>query len=163
MAKFEKISFDEFSKVFAQEFESEAKLKESYNTFRLPLHMTETSAGHDFHTVVPFAIPPGVMKLIPTGVKCQLEPNQVLMLYPRSSTGIKKNLMLANTVGIIDSDYYNNPDNEGHIYLPLYNYGNEIVKGYVGDRFVQGIITRFEVADNSGTGSVREGGMGSTT
>ena len=162
MSKFEKISFDEFSKVFAKKFKSEAKMKEAYDSFNLPFRMTKESAGHDFETIVPFSIAPGEMKLIPTGIKCEIKLGQVLLLYPRSSTGIKKHLMLANTVGVIDSDYYNNSDNEGHIFLPLYNYGSKIVKGEVGDRFVQGIITYFDAAYNSGIVMTREGGMGST-
>lgn len=59
--------------------------------------------------------------MIPTGIKAKMPKDEVLKIYPRSSVGCKSLLMMPNDVGIIDSSYYNNPDNEGHIYIPLIN------------------------------------------
>ena len=87
--------------------------------------------------------------------------DEVLKIYPRSSMGVKKHLILPNTVGIIDSDYYNNSSNEGHIMLFLYNYDNEPHIIHKGDKIAQGIFQKFLVSDDAPVDS-RDGGIGST-
>lgn len=103
--------------------------------------------------------------LVPTGIKCQLASDHYLELSVRSSTPLKHWLVLANGVGIIDGDYYNNPDNEGHIYFQLINLSPFDIQLQKGDKIGQGIIKRFEVTDDDGKYEKKEraGGFGSTS
>lgn len=103
--------------------------------------------------------------LVPTGIKCQLTPGHYLELSVRSSTPLKHWLILANGVGIIDGDYYNNPDNEGHIYFQLINLSPFDIVLKKGDKIGQGIIKRFEVTDDDSKYEKKEraGGFGSTS
>ena len=102
--------------------------------------------------------------LVPTGIKCKLDPGQYLELSVRSSTPLKYWLILANGVGIIDGDYYNNPDNEGEIFFQLINLGPFGIKLKKGDKIGQGIIKSYQVVDDDkyGKGTIRVGGFGST-
>lgn len=102
------------------------------------------------------------LTLVPTGVKCKLEDDQVLHLYIRSSCPLNHYLFLGNGTGIIDSDYYNNEDNEGHIFFQIINLSpfNIVVKK--GDIIGQGEITRFCKTDDDEANGVRTGGFGST-
>ncbi|ERJ13466.1 dUTP pyrophosphatase protein [Haloplasma contractile SSD-17B] len=90
----------------------------------LPNRATKESAGYDIRSAVSCEIEPNEIKLIPTGIKAYMLHDEVLKIYPRSSLAIKRKAMLANNVGIIDADYYNNNQNEGHIMIPLYNFSN---------------------------------------
>ena len=101
--------------------------------------------------------------LVPTGVKCQLDSDCYLELSVRSSTPLKYWLMLANGVGIIDADYYNNPDNEGHIYFQVINLSPVDIQLKRGDIIGQGIIHRYEIADGDAANGIRNGGFGSTS
>ena len=101
--------------------------------------------------------------LVPTGVKCQLDPGCYLQLSVRSSTPLKYWLILANGVGIIDADYYNNPDNEGHIYFQLINMSPFDIQLKRGDIIGQGIIKRFLTTSNDEAEGKRLGGFGSTS
>ena len=101
--------------------------------------------------------------LVPTGVKCQLDPGCYLELSVRSSTPLKYWLILANGVGIIDADYYNNPDNEGHIYFQLINMSPFDIQLKRGDIIGQGIIKRFLTTSNDEAEGKRLGGFGSTS
>jgi dUTP pyrophosphatase len=101
--------------------------------------------------------------LIPTGLKCQLDPNTYLELSVRSSTPLKTWIILANGVGIIDADYYNNPDNEGHIYLQVINLAPFDIKIKKGEYIGQGIIKPYLTVENDVATGERTGGFGSTT
>lgn len=101
--------------------------------------------------------------LVSTGVKCQLDPGYYLELSPRSSTPLKYWLVMANSVGIIDADYYNNPDNEGEIFLQLINLSPFNIQLHKGDVIGQGIIKKYEVTDNDTATGERLGGFGSTS
>lgn len=101
--------------------------------------------------------------LVPTGMKCALEPGYYLELSVRSSSPLKNWIILANGVGIIDADYYNNPDNEGHIYFQLINLSPYYIQLKRGDIIGQGIIKTYEVTDNDKATGTRTGGFGSTT
>lgn len=136
---------------------------------KLPERSTTHAAGYDFFAPDDFEILPGEQKLIWTDVKIKLEPGQFLLLLPRSSYGIKKHLMLANTCGVVDMDYYNNPDNEGNIGICLYNYNSPTTvienTAYIkkGDRIAQGIIMNYETTeDEDNVKHQRQGGFGST-
>lgn len=101
---------------------------------------------------------------MPTGLKAYMEADEVLFLYIRSSLAIKKHLVLMNQVGVIDADYYNNPDNEGHIQIVLFNMGNDTVTIPKGTRIAQAVFSKYLTiaGDASGVGDKRNGGFGST-
>lgn len=102
--------------------------------------------------------------LIPTGIKCKIPDGYYLELSVRSSTPLKHWLILGNSIGVIDSDYYNNPDNEGHIYFQLINMLPFPVKISKGDCFGQGILKEYhKTNDDEGNENAREGGFGSTS
>lgn len=100
--------------------------------------------------------------LVSTGVKCQLDPDKYLQLSVRSSLPLKHWLVLANGVGIVDSDYYNNPDNEGEIFLQLFNFSpyNMMIKK--GEKIGQGIILPYGTTEDDAAAGSRTGGFGST-
>ena len=100
--------------------------------------------------------------LVPTGIKCQLDPNTFLQISVRSSCPLKYWLVLANGVGIIDADYYNNPDNEGEIFFQIINLSPVPIVLHKGDVIGQGVILPYNVTDDDFTESVRKGGFGST-
>lgn len=101
--------------------------------------------------------------LVPTGIKCQLEENNYLELTIRSSSPLKYWLVLANGVGIIDADYYNNPSNEGEIFFQVINFSPYPIMLHKGDIIGQGIIKTYNVTDDDAAIGVRVGGMGSTS
>lgn len=130
---------------------------------RLPVRGTATSAGYDFFCPETISIGRGETVKVITGIKAYMQPGEVLMLFPRSSLGIKKDIILANTVGVVDADYYNNPDNEGNIIIALKNNGNHPVLVTVGERIAQGVFLPFLPADNEVVlHKERIGGIGST-
>lgn len=128
----------------------------------LPRRATTGSAGYDFFSPIEVSVSPNSTVLIPTNIKMQLDKGYVLEIYPRSSYGFKYGIMLANTVGIIDSDYYDNKDNEGHIFVKLRNLGDKTIEIKKGDAFCQGIIKKYYLVDNDSTNKERTGGIGST-
>ena len=141
----------------------------------LPKRATAASAGYDLSaaetTIVPSiwnlkktdkeSIIPSV--LVSTGVKAYMPKDEYLMLVNRSSGPLKNNLSLPNGIGIIDSDYYNNPNNEGEIFVQLINYGLEDFKIKKGERIAQGIFSPYKKVDNEEElEDKRLGGFGST-
>lgn len=128
----------------------------------MPVRGSKSSAGYDFATPVEVTIPANGKALIWTDVKAYMQTGEVLLLDVRSSIGIKKGLMLANTIGVIDSDYYENPSNDGNIGICLRNLTDEDITLEAGERIAQGIFIPFLVADNGNTDAEREGGIGST-
>ena len=91
---------------------------------QLPIRKTKTSAGYDLSAAEDAVIAPGRSTLVPTGIKAYMQENEVLLLYIRSSVAHKQQIMLMNSVGVIDADYYDNAENEGHILIPLYICGS---------------------------------------
>ncbi len=134
----------------------------SVKDFMLPKRATENSAGYDFYSPIDFIIQPGQIRCISLEVKAQINPGEVLLLFPRSSLGWKYNVRLVNTVGVIDSDYYNNPDNEGEIFLKLENCGTMPLEVHQNDRLIQGIFVKFDITDDDKAEGKRVGGFGST-
>lgn len=129
----------------------------------LPKRKTKCSAGYDFYLPCDVHIPAkGFSKIINTGVKAYMPEGEVLMLYIRSSIGLVKHVTLANNTGIIDSDYYNNKDNEGNIGLVLQNNGDQPVDFKKGERIMQGVFLNYGVVDNDNVTHERKGGIGST-
>ena len=129
----------------------------------LPTRGTSRSAGYDLASPIDVIIEPHSSVLIWTNIKAFMQDNEVLQLHVRSSVGIKKSLMLKNTTGIIDADYYGNESNDGNIGLALYNTGDEAVVIQKGDRLVQGIFIKYLTVDNdSYINDERTGGIGSS-
>ena len=132
----------------------------------LPKRSTKYAAGYDVEaaedTIIP-AFKPGVKPtLIPTGLKAYMQDDEMLCLYNRSSNPKKKGLVLANSVGIVDKDYYGNADNDGHIMYAMWNFKDEDVKIEKGERIGQAIFQKYLIADNDNAEGERKGGFGST-
>lgn len=133
-----------------------------FNNIALPTRKTTGSAGYDFSTIEDLVIKPGEIVLAKTGVKAYMQDDEVLKIYPRSSLAVKKKVNLANNVGIIDSDYFENEDNDGHIMIPLHNFGSDTITIKNGERIAQGIFQKYLVADKDEADAIRSGGFGST-
>ena len=164
IAKFEKVSFENFKDAMESDFPNISNVKEIYDKIELPRRATSGSAGYDFLTPADITLAPGETVKIPTGIRAWMEDGWVLKLYPRSGLGFKFRLQLNNTVGIIDSDYYHS-DNEGHIFCRITNDSNEnkTVSIKQGDGFCQGIFVEYGITLDDEADGVRNGGFGSTT
>ena len=127
----------------------------------LPKRSTRGSAGYDFVSPVETEIPAGGRAVIPTGLRCEMEPGWVLMLFPRSGMGFKYQTRLSNTVGIIDSDYAF-AENEGHILVSLRNPLDQELVIKRGTRFCQGLFLPYGQAEEDEDFQERTGGFGST-
>ncbi len=161
IAKFEKVSKDQFSAAWRETFGTEQAI---YDEIILPKRATKGSAGYDFFSTLDFTLKPGETIKIPTGVRVWMEDGWVLKLYPRSGLGFKYRLQMNNTVGIIDSDYYHS-DNEGHIFIKITNDSNEgkTVSLKKGEGFAQGIFVEYGITVDDEADRIRNGGFGSTT
>lgn len=144
------------------EFEKEA-LSEALKARRLPVRATAGSAGYDFFSPVSFRLTPGDSVTVPTGVRCAMDPGWVLLIAPKSGKGSRFRVMLRNTLGIIDSDYYFS-DNEGHIVVQLINdnYDGRAMDVRAGDAITQGVFLPYGVTLDDAADGVRNGGFGST-
>ena len=127
----------------------------------LPRRATAGSAGYDFICPADVTLAPGEAVTIPTGIRCEMQSGWVLMLFPRSGLGFKHQVRLANTVGVIDADYFH-AANEGHIMVRIVNGGDHVVNIAQGERFCQGIFLPHGLADEDEVFSDRTGGFGST-
>ena len=132
----------------------------------LPVRKTKHSAGYDIEaaedTVIP-AFKPGMKPtLIKTGLKAYMPEDEYLMLCNRSSNPKKKGLVMANSIGIIDSDYYENPDNDGHFMFAFFNIKAEDIEIKKGDVIGQAIFQKYLTVDNDKAEGERVGGFGST-
>lgn len=132
----------------------------------LPIRSTKNSAGYDIEAAEDCVIPafkPGQKPvLVKTGLKAYMQSDEVLILANRSSNPGKKGLILANSIGVVDSDYYGNPDNDGHIMFAFFNFKDEDVEIKKGDRIGQGMFQKYLVTDNDAAEGERTGGFGST-
>ena len=161
MAKFGKVSYEEFKKSFP-DYPGE-QVNTIYENLKLPCRATIGSAGYDFFCPFDIELKPGETVKIPTGIRVQMAPGWVLMLYPRSGLGFKYRIQLDNTVGIIDSDYYNS-DNEGHIFAKITNDSRDgkTLNLAAGKGFMQGIFLPYGITADDVTTAERNGGFGST-
>ena len=141
MRYFEKISFEQFSKDINND-------KELYDTYNLPRRDTKYAAGYDIYSLEDFILKPTEIIKIPTGIKVNMNDDEVLLLVDRSSQGFKYNVRMCNQVGVIDKDYYNNKDNEGHIFVKLQNEGDKDYIVKCGDAICQGIFVKYLTVDN---------------
>ena len=171
--RFEKVTFEQFKKDYINTFYEyepqlslgiEEYIKECYDNIQIPQRATSGSAGYDF--VMPFDVELDTFTdiKIPTGIKCQIDNGYFLMLVPRSSMGFKNYLRLANTLGVVDSDFYGNKDNEGHIFAKIRVEKNldKPIRINRGERCVQGIFIPYGTVDEDNATAMRNGGIGST-
>ncbi len=166
IAQFLKVSEENFVNSVKEDFPmyTEAEIRKMYEDIKLPARATRGSAGYDFYAPFDFQLSPGETIKIPTGIRVRMEENWVLHIYPRSGLGFKYRLQLNNTVGIIDSDYFNS-DNEGHMFIKLTNASNEgkTLEVAKGSGFAQGIFLEYGITVDDSAEGVRNGGFGSTT
>ena len=164
IAKFEKVSPEQFAAGWREIFGSESGAAHAYEKLPLPRRATTGSAGYDFSVPFDLELAPGQTAKIPTGIRARIDDGWVLLLYPRSGLGFKYRLQLNNTVGVIDSDYYYS-SNEGHIFIKITNDSNEekVLSLKAGDCFAQGIFTPFGITEDDEADGLRDGGFGSTS
>lgn len=133
----------------------------------LPERKTKFSAGYDIEAaediVIPKFIPGMKPTLVKTGIKAYMMDDEVLYLYNRSSNPGKKGLVLANSVGVVDKDYYGNPDNDGHIMFAFFNIKDKDVEIKKGDAIGQGVFAKYLTVDDDSSEGIRQGGFGSTS
>lgn len=144
------------------------KVKDEFRKFKeeeiiMPRRGTIGSAAYDFHTPCDIVVPAnGKTGIIATDVKAQMEDDEVLLLFVRSSVGIKKGIVLSNGTGVIDSSYFSNLDNDGNIGVSLLNTTDKEVVIKKGERIMQGIFVKYLITEDDNTESKRIGGWGST-
>lgn len=162
VGKFYKVSQKQFTEDYKKcGIRKYNNLVDAYNNVSLPVRATWGSAGYDFVTPIRFVLRPGETITIPTGIRCYIDDGWFLGCFPRSGHGFKYKIRLDNTVGIIDSDYYDS-DNEGHIMLKITNEGDKTFAIDAGDRIMQGIFIPFGVTMDDDVKINRNGGFGST-
>ncbi len=132
----------------------------------LPVRKTKYSAGYDIEaaedTVIPSFKKGMKPTLVKTGLKAYMEDDETLLLYNRSSNPGKKGLIVANSVGVIDKDYYGNSDNDGHIMFAFFNVKDEDIEIKKGDTIGQAMFQKYLITDDDDAEGKREGGFGST-
>lgn len=169
--RFEKVRFDTFLKdlikyvSYASTYPKDV-IMDLYGSIKIPERSTAFSAGYDFCTPMRLFISGGQSCIVPSGIKCYFTEEEAknwhLKLYPRSSVGINKHVLLTNGVGVIDADYYNNLENEGDIIIALTNMSEVPAEFKVGDKVMQGIFEAYAVTENDLASGNRTGGIGST-
>lgn len=164
IAKFEKVSYEQFKKDWISTFGNNDNIEEIYSSIKLPKRATMGSAGYDFYSPLEVNLLTDATIKIPTGIRARIENGWVLKCYPRSGLGFKYRIQLDNTVGIIDSDYYES-SNEGHIMIKITNDSKEDKIAYIkkGSGFSQGIFTEYGITIDDDVNEQRDGGFGSTT
>ena len=144
----------------SRKFEKVERVKEI--EFKLPERSTKFSAGYDFINPERVELEPHKIYYVKTGIKADMEEDEVLILANRSSNPKKKNLVLINGIGIIDKDYYNNPDNEGEVAFAFVKISNETIVIESGEKLGQGMFVKYLITEDDRAEGVRNGGFGST-
>ena len=153
---FEIISKEQFDKDF-KDFNC------NYEDIILPKRSTNKSMGYDFFLPIDIEFKSKEIIKIPTSIKVSMYDDEFLGIYDRSSTGFKYNIRMCNQVGLIDADYFNNMDNEGHIWIALQNHSDKDYFFKKGDKLVQGVFQKYLLVENEKeVNGVRNGGLGST-
>lgn len=157
---FEKVTFEQYFKDIGGE---RSCAIEEWHDIELPQRATQHSSGYDFKSPFSFELQPGETIKIPTGIKTYMQEREELLMFIRSSLGFKYDVVLRNCVGKIDMDYYDNKDNEGHIWIGLINHGSKVLEVKKGDAIAQGTFYNFLIADKDvPVSEERVGGIGST-
>lgn len=159
IAEFDKVSFEIFRS--ANENKDMEIINDMYKDIRLPERATVGSAGYDFFSPFNILLSPVESVIVPTGIRAKMENGWFLAMFPRSGLGFKYHLGLANTVGIIDSDFYYS-SSEGHILLKIVNNGDKDIFLEKGKAFAQGIFIPFGITFDDAATGIRDGGFGST-
>ncbi len=160
---FEKISLEQYHKDEAIGLDRDKDFTEEYNGIKLPQRATLKSSGYDIFSPFDFKLEPNEQIKLPTGIKVYMLDDEELLIFPRSSIGFKYNVKINNTVGKIDADYYNNPTNEGHIWIKFTNTGDKLWEVKQGEAIAQGTFYNYLITDDdSPVSSNRIGGIGST-
>ena len=174
VGRFEKLSEGTYKKIlenFQESYTNFGLLVPSfvkYQDIQIPKRKTQGSAGFDICLTQDIKLFPGSSVIVPTFIRCYIEDGWLLQLYPRSGLGFKYNMKLANTVGIVDGDYYGSKtdgnDNEGHIMIKILNGGDKTIELSMNDRFCQAIFTPYGITydDDVYAKEIRSGGIGST-
>lgn len=150
-----------FTKVSRERFIADGGDESAYDGIKLPVRATSGSAGYDFFAPSELSIPAGGTVKVPTGIRCRMDNDRVLAIFPRSGLGFKYRLALDNTVGIIDADYFG-AENEGHIMIKMTNNGTRDLVVEAGKGFAQGIFLKYYLTDDDSVAASRTGGFGST-
>ena len=137
------------------------KFRKNKGKIILPTRATKSSIAYDFYSPVTITISPMQSVMIWTDIKAKFNTDEALLINVRSSMG-KHPIMIANTQGWIESDYYSNPENDGNIGIRLFNLGTEPYIIKTGDRIAQGMFIKYLEADNGNTDTERQGGFGSS-
>lgn len=164
VGEFEKVSYEQFYTAMSELIDTEYKdefIQLAYNALELPKRATSGSAGYDFKAPFSFELRPGQTIKIPTGIRVKIDEGWWLGCLPRSGLGFKYQIRLANTLGVVDSDYYSS-SNEGHIFLKVVNGGDKIISVEAGDGFAQGIFVQYGITYSDSAAEKRDGGFGST-
>ena len=161
IAKFEKVSQNQFAKD-DNVIRYLSNPNKFYNDIKLPSRATKGSAGYDFFLPYTIEIAPHDTFTISTGIRCKMDKNYVLMIFPRSGLGFNYGLRLHNSVAIIDSDFYYS-DDEGNIKIKLYNPSDETIRLLKGEAFCQGVFLPYGLAEEEEVATIRNGGLGSTS
>lgn len=159
IAKFEKVS----EMVYLNNYHNGSEIKKILSDLKLPKRATKGSAGYDFFAPFDIDIAPGENMIIPTGIRAKISDGWVLMMFPRSGHGFKYGIKLANTVGIIDADFYRPGKSDGHILIKLENpHPDKHFHVDKGAAFAQGIFVPFGITEDDEVNDERTGGFGST-
>lgn len=168
VAKFEKVTYKQFEKDWIGTFDipeldivTRREIESIYGGIELPKRATKFSAGHDFMSPLTFTLKPNESIKIPTCIRCGMDTDWVLMIYPRSGLGFKYGINLMNQTAVVDADYYYS-NNEGHIFLKLVNRGNKIVTIKRDDKIAQGVFLPYGITEDDDVETNRNGGLGST-
>ena len=171
--QFEKVSKDAFASDMKRTYFSTYRgaedidflIDKAYERIATPVRKTKRSAGYDFFIPVSVGLMPGEKCVVPSGIKLRFDDKDDCWhfnIYPRSGMGIKKGVIVSNGTGIIDADYYNNPDNEGDIMIALWNTSKSFQQIVSGTRCCQGIFEIHGLTADDNANGERMGGLGST-
>lgn len=173
MAQFSRVSYGQFHDDWLDTFDAlkdetdndklEKHLRNIYNGIKLPKRATSQSAAYDFFSPMSFVLEPNDSIKIPTGIRCEMYDGWTLLAFPRSGQGFKYGIHHANTIPVIDGDYFES-DNEGHIFFKIVNDSclAKEIRINKGDAFCQGVFLPFGITLDDDTTAVRNGGLGST-
>lgn len=137
------------------------EFRKNQGEIKLPTRATTNSAGYDFYSPINITIKPDESVMIWSDIKVHMYYDNALLLIPRSSMG-KHHVMIANSVGLIDADYYSNEDNDGNIGFRLLNLGKTPYEIKAGDRIGQGIFVKYVLVKDDKAEGERVSGFGST-
>ena len=160
VAKFEKISYEQWRKDFGNN--DDHSFDEVLNEIEMPARADPNSAGYDIHAPYAITLEPDEEQNFPTGLKCKIKDGWFMGAFPRSSLGFKYYVRLANTIGVIDGSYYNNPGNEGHIWVKIRNEGEKLLEIKTNDRICQMIFLPYGITEDDNATGERIGGIGSS-